>query len=143
VERGDVVLYWKPHLPGVLGVKRIIGVEGDVIRRDPRRLPKGGKYGFGELPREIVVPPGQVFVEGDNWGDSLDSNDFGCVPVNLISGKAVGKWGGWQALFLGKWEDFRIADRPVGRWASRTRVVKRIEEVQDSLADWNDSGFVY
>ena len=93
VSRGDVVIFTKPHEPEEESVKRIIGLPGDTILRDVRRVGKqreeGGKISrqMGlEAPRPIVkVPLGHVWVEGDNWRDSLDSNDFGPV-MELHSG---------------------------------------------------------
>lgn len=67
-------------------VKRVIGLEGDVVRvKTGRRLGwqrtgRGGSlYGRALMPGDlIVVPPGHCWVEGD--GEiSRDSNDFGAV----------------------------------------------------------------
>lgn len=37
----------------------------------------------------ITVPPGEIFVMGDNRGNSVDSRRFGTVPVDRIIGVAV------------------------------------------------------
>jgi signal peptidase I len=39
---------------------------------------------------DIVVPAGDVYVLGDNRGDSLDSEEFGPVPITSIIGKEIG-----------------------------------------------------
>lgn len=60
-------------------VKRIIGVEGDVIRTLP------------PYPDPVVhVPPGHVWVEGDEPFFSDDSNLFGPIPAALIDSKLIG-----------------------------------------------------
>ena len=46
-------------------IKRIVGLEGDIIRND--------KYSS----REVVIPRGYCWVEGDNTGASIDSIKYG------------------------------------------------------------------
>jgi inner membrane protease subunit 2 len=90
IQRGDVVTFMKPHKPEEgESVKRVVGVAGDTIWRDVRRVGReresNGKnakaMGMEMLPPVVKVPIGHVWVEGDNWRESLDSNDFG--PVSL------------------------------------------------------------
>ncbi len=45
-----------------------------------------------EEPFEIKVPNGQVFVLGDNRTNSLDSRQFGTVPLMDVQGKASRVW---------------------------------------------------
>ena len=73
-KQGDVALISSPNARGKKLIKRIVGLEGDWIRSRS-----------GEL---VVVPRGKCWVEGDNAANSLDSNDFGCVPLGLIDGIA-------------------------------------------------------
>ncbi|QDS72431.1 hypothetical protein FKW77_009217 [Venturia effusa] len=85
LRRGDVVTFWSPHNPEGLGVKRVIGVPGDTVVRNPRRVgwqrERGGrvsgKMGMETPPVVVKVPRGHVWVEGDNWRNSVDSNDYG------------------------------------------------------------------
>ncbi|KAF2261317.1 LexA/Signal peptidase, partial [Lojkania enalia] len=84
LRRGDIVTFWKPHKPDEISIKRIVGVEGDIV------YPKRG-YADGA----VVVPYGHVWVEGDNWRKSFDSNDFGPISKALIDGKATRVWRGW------------------------------------------------
>jgi len=87
LERGDIVVFTKPHDPESEGVKRIIGLPGDTILRDVRKIGKREKkeyngtkeLGMAKLGPVVVVPQGSVWVEGDNWRESWDSNDFGPV----------------------------------------------------------------
>ena len=81
-------------------IKRIIGLPGDRLK-----VIKGHAYINGkELnepyirpdascpicnePREITIPPGHLFMMGDNRGESDDSRDWGPVPKGWIIGKA-------------------------------------------------------
>ena len=84
--------FWKPHDPESLSVKRVIGIPGDKVIRDRRRLQNdqnSKRLGLARVADEVTVPAGQIWVEGDNWRNSLDSNDFGTVPINLVTGKAT------------------------------------------------------
>ncbi|OJD34467.1 mitochondrial inner membrane protease subunit 2 [Diplodia corticola] len=77
LRRGDIVSFWAPHKPEQLSVKRIVALPGDtVITR--------GRYPF----KKVVVPYNHVWVEGDNWRKTVDSNDFGPIPMGLINGRA-------------------------------------------------------
>jgi len=61
-----------------LVVKRIIGLEGDIVRtRHP-------------FPQNLVaVPKGQLWVEGDEAFHSLDSNSYGPIPIALVTAKVT------------------------------------------------------
>lgn len=91
-------------------IKRVIGLPGDRIMASHGRV-----YVDGELLVEpylrpqvttssfgpVTVPPGDVWVMGDNRGDSLDSRVFGPVPESSIVGRAIWKvWPPWAASFL-------------------------------------------
>ena len=78
LRRGDVVTVVDPHDRRQVFIKRIVGLEGDVVETLRYRT------------RHVSVPEGHCWVEGDNHEKSIDSNDFGPVPLGLISGKAVG-----------------------------------------------------
>jgi signal peptidase I len=86
-------------------IKRVVAVGGDTIAlRDGHAIRNGrradepfaapcGAAGGCDFPRAITVPEGDVFVLGDNRGDSLDSRFWGPVPVSWVIGEArAGYW---------------------------------------------------
>ena len=84
LRRGDVVTVADPHDRRQVFIKRIVGLEGDVVETLRYRT------------RRVSVPEGHCWVEGDNHEKSIDSNDFGPVPLALITGKAIGIVNPWD-----------------------------------------------
>lgn len=90
IDRGDVVVFTNPTNPDGHGIKRVIGLPGDTIMRDIRRIgiqeEKGytgaKQLGMAKLGPVVIVPQGSVWVEGDNWRESQDSNYYG--PVSYL-----------------------------------------------------------
>ncbi|MCL4139053.1 UNVERIFIED_CONTAM: hypothetical protein GTU68_026340 [Idotea baltica] len=74
--RGEIVSMISPKDPSQKIIKRIIALEGDLVRT------------IGYKKSYFRVPPGHCWVEGDNTGHSLDSNLFGPISVGLITAKA-------------------------------------------------------
>ncbi|KAJ7276277.1 peptidase S24/S26A/S26B/S26C [Mycena haematopus] len=75
--RGDIVILKSPNNPKHNIVKRIIGIEGDIVRTlPPYPLP------------EVRVPEGHIWVEGDAF-HSQDSNSFGPVPLGLVDSRLI------------------------------------------------------
>ncbi|KAK5175517.1 uncharacterized protein LTR77_000656 [Saxophila tyrrhenica] len=73
LERGDVIQYMNPYKPEAFAVKRIIGLEGDTVVLDRRRRPEAGEgpemretRAWDAWKGKAMVPPGHVWVEGDN-----------------------------------------------------------------------------
>ncbi|KAF2272030.1 LexA/Signal peptidase, partial [Westerdykella ornata] len=106
LQRGDIITFWKPHRPGEISIKRVIGLSGDVVfpSRGYATVPSAerGKMvglmdGLVEGGEEggVLIPHNHVWVEGDNWRKSYDSNDFGPISMTLIDGKATKVWRGW------------------------------------------------
>lgn len=101
-KRGDIIVF-KSNLKTDLGkekllIKRVIGLPGDeVVITEGEVFINGkkieesyiaGDYTDGNV--DIIVPEDQIFVMGDNRGNSLDSRDdiLGLVGYNTIMGKA-------------------------------------------------------
>lgn len=91
-------------------IKRVIGLPGDRVEgRDGHVYINGELLVEPYLPKgtvtstfgPVTVPPGRVFVMGDNRGDSLDSRVFGPIPESHIVGRAIWKvWPVWRPSFL-------------------------------------------
>lgn len=92
---GDLVTFHPPTWVGADPpvVKRVVATGGDLVAiRDGalhvngRRLrePYAGTYSRWYRYGPIQVPPGQVFVLGDNRAHSEDSTTYGPVPVSRI-----------------------------------------------------------
>ncbi|KAF2355912.1 Peptidase S24/S26A/S26B/S26C, partial [Trinorchestia longiramus] len=75
--RGDVVSLTSPKNPNQAIIKRVIGLEGDLVKT------------LGYRRKYLRVPRGHCWVEGDHTGHSLDSNHFGPVALGLITAKAT------------------------------------------------------
>jgi len=94
VGRGDVVVLRYPRNPEVDFVKRVVGLPGDHIEMLDGELFVNGVladdydciHDHENLP-ELVVPPHQFFVLGDNRPISCDSREFGLVAEHLLKGR--------------------------------------------------------
>ncbi len=108
-ERGSIVVFVKHDMYDTISrkdkqlIKRLIGLPGDrVVVKDgkitvyndenPNGFDPDSTLGYGPVktPTEgnvdITVDQGEVFVVGDNRPNSLDSRNFGTVPVKDIVG---------------------------------------------------------
>lgn len=122
VQRGDIAIFVYPNDRTTYFIKRIVGLPGDKIQirsnevlingKSTRVLSENvagglhvtetdGKRNWQVfwasnkptlLPTELTVPPGQVFVLGDNRNDSHDSRVFGTIPLQDVIGKARQVW---------------------------------------------------
>jgi signal peptidase I len=101
VHRGDVVVFERP--PGQPAstikdlIKRVVGLPGESIEArsgsvyiDGKRLTESylvDGVTTDNLPK-MTIPKGEIFVMGDNRGDSADSRVFGPIDEDSIVGRA-------------------------------------------------------
>lgn len=115
-ERGRMVVFENPFDNGHLWLKRVIGIQGDIIHFHDHRLFLNGRIisgfegdnhenipgsdGFMESYRvwssyleedwgPVTVPEGFIFVMGDHRGASIDSRTWGPVPTHSIRGNVL------------------------------------------------------
>ena len=87
--RGQVVVYWTPHNPTGLAVKRVIALPGDRVR------PLPGSPDGEDKP--VIIPYNHIWVEGDanDRKKSVDSNTFGPISQNMVYGFVIGIYTPW------------------------------------------------
>lgn len=86
-------------------IKRVVGVEGDVIQIKKGRLYRNNDEvddGFEEMKNAgiakepIIVKHGELFVLGDNRNNSYDSRKIGLVKIkdvtNIVKGNLLSFW---------------------------------------------------
>jgi len=111
IERKDIVVFKFPRDLKKDYVKRVIALEGEKVEIkdkevyvndrpleekykvhiDAQVFQKNGYYQYDDVIRDnfgpVVVPPGHLFVMGDNRDNSLDSRYWGFLPMNYLKGR--------------------------------------------------------
>jgi signal peptidase I len=99
LERGDIITFTIPQIPGRNIIKRIVGLPGELIEINLRgsvsvngetleepyvREPEHNPY-----PMRVIMPKDSYFVMGDNRPNSEDSRNLGPIPRSAIFGKVI------------------------------------------------------
>jgi signal peptidase I len=106
-KRGDIVVFVFPEDPSKDFIKRVIGTPGDVVEIRNKTVYVNGaplaeeytRYADGRnvdgflrsrdnMP-PVRVPPGKLFMMGDNRDRSYDSRFWGFVDMDAVIGKAM------------------------------------------------------
>lgn len=109
-QRGDVIIYEYPKEKERALLHRIIGMPGETLQIDRRRVlingtPLGEPYAvFSDSPFSrlrdqigpILIPAGHTFVMGDNRDHSMDSRVWGFLPVGDILGRVRRIYFSWD-----------------------------------------------
>jgi signal peptidase I len=115
---GDVVVFKPPQTAGNTQkfIKRIVGIQGDIIEIKEGELYRNGVAVIGEdyVKRQpfskassmnmhpLKVPPDHVFVMGDNRDRSNDSRMWGAVPIGNIEGQVFIIYWSWDKSRIGR-----------------------------------------
>ncbi len=115
VHRGDVVVFVFPPDPTKDFIKRVIGIAGDTIEvkngavwlngkpmNDPHAHFEVAPQDRSEVaPRDnfgpVTVPPGKLFMVGDNRDRSYDSRFWGFVDDDQVEGRAMIIYWSWDS----------------------------------------------
>ena len=111
INRGDVIVFKFPKEPDRDFIKRVIGLPGETVELRRKAVyingqpidetPYNLKLKYPAPPEgapqqnmvdsfgPVTVPPGHLFVMGDNRDDSLDSRYWNFLPLNYVKGRAM------------------------------------------------------
>ena len=113
-QKDDIIVFRYPENPKLDFIKRVVGVEGDIIEArnkklyvndklierdfaihsDPNVIP--GVYNKRDTFGPVIVPPDSLFVMGDNRDNSKDSRFWGFVSMDAVKGKAFMIYWSWN-----------------------------------------------
>ena len=117
-KQGDIIIFKFPKDPSKDFIKRCVATEGQVVEIKDKRLYVDGKWfpdppkakyiepyviPKGRGPRDNFspyrVPPGHLFMMGDNRDNSRDSRFWGPLSMKYVKGEAMVLYWSWRPDF--------------------------------------------
>jgi len=116
VRRDDVAVFAYPNDRTVLYVKRVVALPGDRVQVNRSEVRVNGALviesqgpspsftgtpspvgapRISDVSLDFIVSPGQVFALGDHRANSVDSRNFGTVPLQDVVGRVRQVWFSW------------------------------------------------
>lgn len=102
VDRFDLVIFKDPRGSGDSYVKRVIGLPGETIEavdgvvyidgqplEEPYLQTETADFSLYQITGLTHIPPGYLFVLGDNRPHSADSRQYGLIAEDAIEGEVV------------------------------------------------------
>jgi signal peptidase I len=139
IHRGDIIVFHYPLNPEETFLKRVAAVAGDRLEiRDgvvyinsrpvdePYAVHRRPLYAAQEQLPPMAIPPGKLFVMGDNRDNSSDSREWGLVPVENVIGEPMLIYWSYDAP-TARWLDQGLSSQLgfyasiAGNFFSRTR----------------------
>lgn len=129
IQRNEVVIADSSYKRDFAICKRVIGLPGDIIHP-----PRAAQRLYHTPSRSIVVPPGHVWLEGDNPQNSIDSRHYGPVPAALIRGRVCAKL--WPLTEAGAFDT--RSPRPTENTLYRSALMADSDIIADAQRRWSE-----
>lgn len=98
IDHGEIVIFSDPQNATRDLIKRVIGLPGDTVIVDLDEVRVNGvviaedyvlRSGGRSVHREQILGEGELYVLGDNRGNSKDSRDFGPISQSSVKGRVI------------------------------------------------------
>lgn len=123
IHRGEIVVFRFPKDPAEIYLKRVAAVGGDRVEirdgilyvnshavSESYAVHRASMHSVNEQMEPREVPPGELFVMGDNRDNSSDSREWGFVPVKNVIGEPLMVYWSYDAP-SSRWLDENLGHR--------------------------------